>query len=89
MLLMPPENLHAVGWHIAEQGIGCMQLAEQADRFFLRRRTITQMRAARLPYFLHRSLAVHQADEMMRCRRKAMRALGREILENEPHLAAK
>ena len=88
MLLMTPENLHGVGWYIAQQRIGGMQLAEQADRLFLRRGAVTQMGAGRVPDLLHRSLAVHQADEVVRCRRKTVRALGSVILENKPHLVA-
>jgi hypothetical protein len=86
--LVPPEHLTAVGRDVAEQRVGRVQLPEQADHFFLRRRAVAELLGRRLPDFLHRAVAVHQADEIVRGRRKAVRAPGGMILQHEPHLAA-
>src|SRR6185503_5206283 len=78
----------AVGRHVAEQRVSGVQLPEQADDLFLRGRPVAQVRARRVPDLLYRALAIHQADEMMGGRRKAMRALRGLILQHEPYFVA-
>ena len=88
LLLAAAEQLGGVGRDVALQDVGRVQLSEQLDHLVLRHRVVAELREGAVPDRLDGVLAVHQPDHEVRRRGEAVEALGGEILEHVPGLAA-
>ena len=88
LLVVAPQQLVDVWRHLALQQVGAVQLAQQADRFFLRGRIVAEPVARQIPGLLHGTLAIEQADQAPRGGIEAIQASRRTILQYVPELAA-
>ena len=88
VFLMAPEHFRSVRWNVAQQDIGRMQLAQELNDFVLRDGIVAELCQRIFPDLLHRSLAVHLADDQIGGRREAMKALRGEVLQDIPGVTA-
>ncbi len=77
-----------VGQRLAFQQIRFVQLAHQVDDFFLPRRILVQLFADLIENFLHRVIAIHQADELVGGWIEAVAATGGRVFQQVPDQAA-
>lgn len=65
-----------------------MQLTDEMNHFILRRPVVPELRVGRFPNLMDRPFSVHETDHHMGGGRKAMKSIGREIVQHVPDLAA-
>tara|TARA_R110000850_G_scaffold56287_1_gene132746 strand:- start:36007 stop:36675 length:669 start_codon:yes stop_codon:yes gene_type:complete len=84
MSLVAAKQFAAVGRHIGDKRIRCMQLSQQADGLILGGRAFAKLFVRNIPDFAQRTFSVQHPDQAICRGRKPMRPTRGQILKDEP-----